>query len=101
MPIKTSLINIVNNQNKSFVQASFIEPSIDKEKAKQAGLLFNLAEINQPDKMAEKIIFVINQLLEKNYYLNEKIFLTDQINGLKIESVFSLFTVQLGHLRPC
>ncbi len=88
MPIKTSLINIINNQNKSFVQAGFVEPSVDKEKAKQAGLLFFLAEINQPDKMAEKIIFVINQLLEKNYYLNEKIFLTDQINGLKIESVF-------------
>ncbi|HPT08658.1 MAG TPA: hypothetical protein PLE28_03120 [bacterium] len=88
MPIKTSLINIRNNQNKSFVQAGFIEPSVDKEKAKEAGLLFFLVEINQPDKMAEKIIFVITQLLEKNYYLNEKIFLSDQINGLKIESVF-------------
>ena len=88
MPIKTSIINIINNQNKSFVQAGFVEPSIDKEKAKKAGLLFFLVEINQADKIAEKMMFIITQLLEKNYYLNEKIFLVDEINGLKVESVF-------------
>jgi hypothetical protein len=88
MSIKTSIINIINNQNKSFVQAGFVEPSIDKEKAKKAGLLFFLIEINQPDKIAEKMMFIITQLLEKNYYLNEKIFLVDEINGLKVESVF-------------
>jgi len=88
MSIKTSIINIINNQNKSFVQAGFVEPSIDKEKAKKAGLLFFLVEINQADKIAEKMMFIITQLLEKNYYLNEKIFLVDEINGLKVESVF-------------
>lgn len=94
MPIKTSLINVINNRNKSFVQASLIEASIEREKAKKAGNLFLLAEINEVDKTAEKLIFVISQLLEKNYYLNEKIFLSEQLNGLKIEAVFETALVK-------
>ncbi len=86
MPIKTSLVNILNNPNKSFIQASIIEPN--KNQTEKAGTLFILTEINQPNKIAEKIIFIISQLLEKNYYLNEKIFLAEQLNSLKIEAIF-------------
>lgn len=86
MSIQKSSINIINNPNKSFIQTNFIEPN--KQQLNQAGQLFILSEVNHPDKNASKIIFIINQLLEKNYYLNEKIFLSDNINSLKIESVF-------------
>ncbi|MFA5644633.1 MAG: hypothetical protein WC928_03880 [Patescibacteria group bacterium] len=83
---KKTVININNNPNKSFVQASFIDPH--KNQLEKAGLLFFLIEINQPDRISEKIAYIIGQLLEKNYYLNEKIFLTDYLNGLKVEAVF-------------
>lgn len=86
MSIQKSRINIINNPNKSFIQTNFIEPN--KQQLNQAGQLFVLSEVNRPDKNAEKIIFIINQLLEKNYYLNEKIFLSENINSLKIESIF-------------
>ena len=86
MPIKKTILNISNNPNKSFIQASFLEAN--KSQVDKAGLLFLLIEINNPDKISEKIAFIIKQLLEKNYYLNDNIFLTDQINILKIESIF-------------
>ncbi len=86
MSIKTSGINIINNPNKSFIQSIIIEPH--KNQAEKAGLLFLMTEINQPNKTAEKIIFIISQLLEKNYYLNENIFLAEQLSSLKIESIF-------------
>ncbi len=86
MKIKKSTINIINNPNKSFVQSIFIEGN--KNQSEKAGSLFILAEVNHPDKISKKIIFIISQLLEKNYYLNEKIFLADNINGLKAESIF-------------
>lgn len=86
MPIKTSRVNILNNPNKSFIQSTIIEPH--KNQAEKAGLLFLLTEINQPDKVSEKIVFIISQLLEKNYYLNERIFLSEQLNNLKVEAIF-------------
>lgn len=86
MSLKTSKINIVNNPNKSFTQSSFIDAKNNQND--RAGSLFLLIEINRADRLGEKIAFIISQLLEKNYYLNEKIFLADQINSLKIESVF-------------
>lgn len=86
MPIKTSLVNILNNPNKSFIQVSIIDPH--KNQSEKAGSLFILSEVNQPSKITEKIIFIISQLLEKNYYLNDKIFLAEQLNSLKIEAIF-------------
>lgn len=86
MSIKKSLINITNNPNKSFIQASFIDS--EKVKNENFSSLFVLTEINYPDRLAEKIVFIITQLLEKNYFLNEKIILSDQLNSLKIESIF-------------
>ncbi|HOZ53142.1 MAG TPA: hypothetical protein PK142_00510 [bacterium] len=86
MSIKKSLINITNNPNKSFIQASFIDS--EKVKTENFGSLFILTEINYPSRIAEKIVFIITQLLEKNYFLNEKIILSDQLNSLKIESIF-------------
>ena len=86
MSIKKSLINITNNPNKSFIQASFIDS--EKVKNQNFGSLFVLTEINYPSRIAEKIVFIITQLLEKNYFLNEKIILSDQLNSLKIESIF-------------
>lgn len=86
MSIKTSRVNVLNNPNKSFIQSTIIEPN--KNQSEKAGILFLLAEINQPDRIAEKIIFIISQLLEKNYYLNERIFLAEQLNSLKIEAIF-------------
>lgn len=92
MKIKTSKINIINNPNKSFVQADFIE--IGQDHIRKSGLLFFLIEIIQNDKTIEKIVLTIKQLLEKNYYYNEKILLVDQINSLKIESVFEAALVK-------
>lgn len=86
MSIQKSRINIINNPNKSFTQASFIESN--KQQSERVGQLFILSEINKPDKNAEKIIFIISQLLEKNYYLNEKLFLSENINSFKLESIF-------------
>jgi hypothetical protein len=86
MPIKSSQVNILNNPNKSFIQCNTIEPH--KNQTIKAGTLFILSEINRPNKMSEKIIFIISQLLEKNYYLNDKIFLAEQLNSLKIEAIF-------------
>ncbi len=90
--IKKTKININNNPNKSFIQASFIESS--EGHYDKAGELFVLTEISGPSKEAKKINFIIEQLLEKNYYLNKEILLLEKIDSLKIESIFEMALVK-------
>jgi hypothetical protein len=92
MNTKKTKINITNNPNKSFTQASFIQSS--ENHYDKAGELFILTEINEASKKAKKINFIIKQLLEKNYYLNKEILLLEKINSLKIESIFEMSLVK-------
>lgn len=92
MNLKKTLLNIRNNPKKSFVQGTFIEARPEQDN--QLGSIFVLSEVNQAERLDEKIIYVITQLLEKNYFLNENIFLSNQINSLKIESIFEASLVK-------
>jgi hypothetical protein len=92
MIVKKTKININNKPNKSLVQASFIESS--EGHYDKAGELFVLTEVLGSNKEAKKINFIIEQLLEKNYYLNKEILLLEKIDSLKIESIFEMALVK-------
>jgi hypothetical protein len=94
MFIKISSININNNLDKSLVQSKKIDNDCD-EKLK-FGHLFALIEINKPGQKSKEISNFIIESLNNNYYLNDKMILSEQLTSLKIESFFEAALVKTG-----
>ncbi len=94
MFIRVSSININNNPDKSLVQSKKIDNDCS-EKLK-FGHLFVLIEINNPSKRSKEISDLIIKSLNDNYYLNDRMILSEQITSLKIESFFEAALVKTG-----
>lgn len=96
MSIKVSSININNNLDKSLVQSKKIDN--DNAEKLKFGHLFALIEINNPNinRKSKEISNLIIKSLNDNYYLNDRMVLSEQITSLKIESFFEAALVKTG-----
>lgn len=83
MFIKTSTLNIQSNLDKSLVQAKKLET-----KEQRFGQLTLLIESIDVSPNYQKIIKKIEELLVRNYYGNDKMLLSEEMNSLKIEAFF-------------
>jgi len=79
---------LANNSSKdnSFNEIYIAQPNTEKELA--AGKLFALLEINIKKSQALKLADFMIDYIERSYYQDEKISLTDKIPSLKIENIF-------------
>ena len=89
MFIKIASLNVLNNLDKSLVQAKKIE-----YKDQKFGQLTLLIESSETGSGARKVVAKIEDLLLNNYYKNDKMLLSEQINSLKIEAFFEASLVK-------
>lgn len=81
-----SLISAPTQKTETTSEVFISQPDYNKENL--AGRLFVVAEINSNKATALKIINFLIDILNHNYYQNEKIILREKLSTLKIEHIF-------------
>ncbi len=87
MPIKTAAISIASRKKSSEMVRVFIaEP--DKDLENLAGTIFIIAEVSAKPTQAQKVLDFLIDNFNAQYYQNEKLFLRQKIEAIKIDGLF-------------